>query len=244
MPELTRIISLEFVAKLTLEAFSQSQVFAHNFHRARAFQAQSLSQLLNCHPRSELHFGYRNGRYPHRNGQPREVSPGAVASLFPGDQRIQVDNLLTFHPDIRSAVDAVFDELEVRVANFRALGRDAQLLFLPAGDSVQLRDPRLTTIVWQTGGQTRPEEVHLAGELVAGQSILIPSGHEIRLHAGKDGGVLLVTQFSLGAGCHRHPRIGQYLAQVGRRLAGHLLRGRAGRRGLVHGDRPSIRNVA
>lgn len=195
-----RIVPLEDQSAFLAWSPDTVTTFRHNFHQARALQPQFLGQILNSHPRCNIHLeniqrvvrAEQTGLAEFVPVNEKTTHPW-IAAVQQGYLRVRVKQLLEYHPDLHGAVHGCFDEMEVRSRNFAALHRGAQLLLLPPRDQLSFDTEKLTTMFWQLTGKTCVESTVATNTLNTGWVAICGSHRRFQLRSFDDWSVILMT---------------------------------------------------
>ena len=143
----------------------------HRLHETGLFDDDNLIRLLDKHPLCDLgvntmgtshtQFEWREGN---RNGVPSDVLLDLIRR---GRLWINLRKVLFHHPEIREAVDAIYDELEQRNPAFRAEQRSANLLLSSPGALVHYHLDTPVNMLWHLRGTKRVWVYSLDPRLVA-----------------------------------------------------------------------------
>src|SRR5262245_60610279 len=94
----------------------------HRLHESGLFDDDHLIGLLDRHPLSDLGvntMGYSHTRFEWREGRRDGVPSDVLLHLVKnGRLWLNLRNVLKHHPEIREAVNSIFDELEERSPGF------------------------------------------------------------------------------------------------------------------------------
>lgn len=131
----------------------------HTLHESGLFDDANLVRMIDRHPPQHLGINtmgfdaatleWREG---HRNGVPADVLLGLVKT---GRLWINLRNTLDHHPDIRRAVNSIYDELEAKNGSFRAEDRSANLLISSPGAIVHYHIDVPVNMLWHLRGRKR-----------------------------------------------------------------------------------------
>ena len=131
----------------------------HNLHESGLFDDENLVRLFDTHP--EVDFGIStmaktNDEFAWREGKRNGVSSETLLELIHrGHLWINLRNVLTHHPDIRRAIDSIYDELEENKPTFRARNRSANLLISSPGAIVYYHLDVPVNMLWHVRGHKR-----------------------------------------------------------------------------------------
>ena len=147
----------------------------HRLHESGLFDDENLIRLLDTHPLEDLgvntmgtshtKFEWREG---HRNDVPSEVLLELVRT---GRLWINLRKVLVHHPEIREAVNSIYDELEQRSPGFAAQQRSANLLISSPGALVHYHLDTPVNMLWHIRGTKRVWVYSLDPRLVSQEHI-------------------------------------------------------------------------
>ncbi len=147
----------------------------HLLHKSGLFDDENLIRLLDEHPLCDLgvntmgtshtQFEWREGD---RNGVPSDVLLDLVRR---GRLWINLRKVLVHHPEIREAVDSVYNELELKNPSFKAEQRSANLLISSPGALVHYHLDTPVNMLWHIRGMKRVWIYPLTPEFVSQQHI-------------------------------------------------------------------------
>ncbi len=147
----------------------------HLLHTSGLFDDDNLIRLLDKHPLRDLgintmgashtKFEWREGD---RNGVPSDVLLDLVRR---GRLWINLRKVLVHHPDIREAVDSIYDELEQNNPRFQAEQRSANLLISSPGALVHYHLDTPVNMLWHVRGTKRVWVYSLDPRLVSPEHI-------------------------------------------------------------------------
>jgi hypothetical protein len=131
----------------------------HTLHESGLFDDANLIRMIDRHPPQHLGINtmgfdeeileWREG---HRNAVPADVLLGLVRT---GRLWINLRNTLDHHPDVREAIDSIYDELEAKNLRFRAVDRSANLLISSPGAIVHYHVDVPVNMLWHLRGKKR-----------------------------------------------------------------------------------------
>ncbi len=131
----------------------------HNLHTSGLFDDENLIRLFDTHPAidfgintmstSNKTFGWREGD---RNGVSSET---LLELLHRGHLWVNLRNVRNHHPDVRKAIDSVYDELEANNPTFQAQNRSANLLISSPGAIVYYHVDVPVNMLWHIRGRKR-----------------------------------------------------------------------------------------
>jgi len=131
----------------------------HTLHESGLFDDANLIRMIDRHPPQHLGINtmgfdeeileWREG---HRNGVPADVLLNLVRT---GRLWINLRNTLDHHPDVREAIDAIYDELEANNRAFQAVDRSANLLISSPGAIVHYHIDVPVNMLWHLRGKKR-----------------------------------------------------------------------------------------
>ncbi len=131
----------------------------HHLHESGLFDDDNLIRLLDKHPLCDLgvntmgtshtQFEWREGV---RNGVPSDVLLELVRR---GRLWINLRKVLVHHPDIREAVNSIYDDLEQKNPAFQAEQRSANLLISSPGALVHYHLDTPVNMLWHIRGTKR-----------------------------------------------------------------------------------------
>jgi len=131
----------------------------HNLHQSGLFEDANLIKLFDLHP--EVDFGINtmstsNNTFGWREGDRNGVSSEVLLELLHrGHLWVNLRNVRTHHPEVRAAIDSIFDELEAKNPKFRAQSRSANLLISSPGAMVYYHLDVPVNMLWHIRGRKR-----------------------------------------------------------------------------------------
>ncbi|NOY43648.1 MAG: hypothetical protein GXP26_17665 [Planctomycetes bacterium] len=134
-------------------------VAKHNLHETGLFDDENLIKLFDLHP--EVDFGINtmstsNQTFSWREGDRNGVSSEMLLELlYRGHLWVNLRNVRTHHPDVRKAIDSIYDELEANNPNFQAQNRSANLLISSPGAIVYYHIDVPVNMLWHIRGRKR-----------------------------------------------------------------------------------------
>ncbi|NOY28755.1 MAG: hypothetical protein GXP28_00845 [Planctomycetes bacterium] len=131
----------------------------HNLHTSGLFDDENLIRLFDTHPAidfgintmstSNHTFGWREGD---RNGVSSET---LLELLHRGHLWVNLRNVRSHHPEVRNAIDSIYDELEANSPTFQAQNRSANLLISSPGAIVYYHIDVPVNMLWHIRGRKR-----------------------------------------------------------------------------------------
>ena len=131
----------------------------HNLHQTGVFSEENLARIIDTHPVQDFSIntmGEDNNTFEWREGD-RNGVPGAELLELMKRHRFWVNcrKMLEHHPDVRSAVNAIYDQLEKKVPGFRAQERSANLLISSPDALVHYHMDIPVNMLWHLQGRKR-----------------------------------------------------------------------------------------
>lgn len=131
----------------------------HRLHQCGLFDHDNLIRILDQHPERDLGIntmGDRASRFEWREGRRNGVASDVLLDLVRrGRLWINVRKVLDHHPAISKAVNAIYDELELRSPGFKAQQRSANLLISSPGAIVHYHLDVPVNMLWHIRGVKR-----------------------------------------------------------------------------------------
>jgi len=131
----------------------------HNLHESGLFDDANLIKLFDLHP--EVDFGINtmsisNKTFGWREGDRNGVSSETLLELLHrGHLWVNLRNVRSHHPDVRKAIDSIYDELEAKNPSFQAENRSANLLISSPGAIVYYHVDVPVNMLWHIRGKKR-----------------------------------------------------------------------------------------
>lgn len=147
----------------------------HRLHECGLFDDENLIRILDRHPEGDLGIntmGERATRFEWREGRRNGVASDVLLDLVRrGRLWINVRKVLDHHPTIAKAVNAIYDELELRSPRFKAEQRSANLLISSPGALVHYHLDVPVNMLWHMRGVKRVWVYPLNEHFVSQQNI-------------------------------------------------------------------------
>lgn len=131
----------------------------HDLHQSGLFDDDNLIRLFDRHP--QVDFGINtmstsNNTFGWREGDRNGVASATLLELLHrGHLWVNLRNVRDHHPEIRRAIDAIYDELEAHNPAFRADQRSANLLISSPGAIVYYHIDVPVNMLWHIRGRKR-----------------------------------------------------------------------------------------
>jgi hypothetical protein len=147
----------------------------HLLHKSGLFDDDNLIRLLDKHPLRDLGvntMGYSHTQFEWREGDRNGVPSDVLLDLVRrGRLWINLRKVLVHHPDVREAVDSIYDELEQKAPHFQAEQRSANLLISSPGALVHYHLDTPVTMLGHIRGTKRVWVYTLDPKLVSQEHI-------------------------------------------------------------------------
>jgi hypothetical protein len=147
----------------------------HQLHKSGLFDDDNLIRMLDRHPLKDLGIntmGYSHTTFEWREGDRNDVPSDVLLDLVRrGRLWINLRKVLVHHPDVRDAVDSIYDELEQRAPHFKAEQRSANLLISSPGALVHYHLDTPVNMLWHLRGTKRVWVYSLDPKLVSQENI-------------------------------------------------------------------------
>lgn len=147
----------------------------HRLHECGLFDDENLVRILDTHPEHDLGIntmGERATRFEWREGVRNGVASDVLLDLVRrGRLWINVRKVLHHHPAIAKAVNAIYDELELRSPGFLAQQRSANLLISSPGALVHYHLDVPVNMLWHIRGVKRVWVYPLNERFVSQQNV-------------------------------------------------------------------------
>ena len=147
----------------------------HLLHESGLFDDDNLIRLLDKHPLRDLGIntmGYSHTEFEWREGDRNGVPSDVLLDLVKrGRLWINLRKVLVHHPDVREAVDSIYDELEQKAPPFKAEQRSANLLISSPGALVHYHLDTPVNMLWHIRGMKRVWVYSLDPKLVSQENI-------------------------------------------------------------------------
>jgi hypothetical protein len=131
----------------------------HTLGESGLFDDESLVRMIDSHPPQHLGIstmGFDEDTLEWREGHRNGVPAGVLLSLVrTGRLWINLRNTLDHHPQVREAIDSIYDELEANKRGFAAEDRSANLLISSPGAIVHYHIDVPVNMLWHIRGRKR-----------------------------------------------------------------------------------------
>ncbi len=128
----------------------------HDLHQTGLFDDEGLIKLFDTHPDESLTIstmGESTLTYEWRDGDRNGVSSkDLLEQLYKGRLWINLRNVRDHHPEVRDAVDSMYDEIEANQPGFQAETRSANLLLSSPGALVHYHMDVPVNMLWHIRG--------------------------------------------------------------------------------------------
>jgi hypothetical protein len=159
----SEIMSRSWLAEWTPEQYQALEkdvlLARHRLHESGLFDDENLIRMLDRHPPRDLGIntmGERATRFEWREGDRNGVPSDVLLQLVRrGRLWLNLRNVMLHHDDCRDAINAMYDELEVRSPGFEANQRSANLLISSPGALVHYHLDTPVNMLWHVRGAKR-----------------------------------------------------------------------------------------
>lgn len=147
----------------------------HLLHESGLFDDENLIRMLDKHPLADLGIntmGYSHTKFEWREGDRNGVPSDILLELVKrGRLWINLRKVLVHHPEVKEAVDSIYDELEQKAPPFKAEQRSANLLISSPGALVHYHLDTPVNMLWHIRGMKRVWVYSLDPKLVSQENI-------------------------------------------------------------------------